>query len=93
MFLLDGYPFVLIEACSEPEQRDHYRMLVQAGVLVRVMNSIKPKNKDSFVAVAVYITKSYIAKRFLVYQPDRDSQAVRTSNCFNPSLRSLSHLS
>ena len=83
MFLLDGYPFLLVEVCSDPEHRDRYRLLVHAGILVRVMNSIKPKNKDSFVAVAVYITETYTAERYLVYQPSRDSKVVRIANCFN----------
>ena len=81
MLLLDGYPFLLVEVCSDPGGRDRNRLLVQAGMLVRVMNSIKPKNKDSFVAVAVYITAAYTAERYLVYQPGSD--VVRIANCVN----------
>jgi len=90
MFPLDGYPFVLVEVYSKPEHRDRYQVLVHPGVLVRVMNSIKPKNKDSFVPVAVYNTEAYTAVRCL---PDSNSQIVRIANCFNYSLRNSFHLS
>jgi len=52
-------------------------MLLQAGVLVRVMNPIKPKNKQLFIAVAIYVDARFVAERYLVYQPDRNAQRVR----------------
>ena len=52
-------------------------MLLQVGVLVRVMNSIKPEKKQSFIAVAIYINARWVAERYLVYQPDRGHQLVR----------------
>ena len=76
--LVRNYPFLFIEICS-----DRNRMLLQAGLLVRVMNSFKTGTTvpfNSFIAVAIYITPSAVAERYLVYQPARDEKEVRTIN-------------
>jgi hypothetical protein len=77
LFLLGGVPFILFEICSDPiHESDRRRMLLQAGVLVRVVNSIEPENEESFIAVAVYITRQLVAHRYLVYQPDKKKKEV-----------------
>jgi hypothetical protein len=43
------------------------------------MNTIKTQG-NSFVSVAIYINQGLSAEWSLVYQPDRASQAVRTTN-------------
>jgi hypothetical protein len=54
-------------------------MLLQAGLLVRVVNKIKPE-LESFVAIAIYITEKFTAERYLLYQPDLDKEAVGIPN-------------
>ena len=77
LFLLNKFPFLFFEICSDRNRElDRYRMLLQAGLLVRVVNSIAVKNSESeqtfksFVAVAIYIDAEFTAERYLVYQPD-----------------------
>ena len=73
LFLLKGCPFLFIEICSDRNhEMDRYRMLLQAGLLVRVMNAI---SKQPFIAVAIYINSKFTAERYLVYQ---NSERVRT---------------
>ena len=48
-------------------------MLLQAGLLVRVMNSRSEAAIKSFTAVAIYIKAEFTAERYVVYQPDRKS--------------------
>ena len=74
LFSLNKCPLLLIEISSEKDESDRYRLLVQAGTLVRVMNSIQ--NENWFVCVAVYITRTFDAERFLVYQPDQNTSRV-----------------
>src|SRR5258706_2987525 len=77
LFLLKGCPFLFIEICSDRAQSlDCSRMLLQAGLLVRVMNS-RPEQKGSFTAIAIYINADFTAERYLVYQPDINSKQVR----------------
>jgi len=57
------------------------------------LDQIKPKNNDSFVAVAVYITESFIAERPLVYQPNRNAPAVPIANGFTAQIRSSQFIS
>lgn len=78
-----SYPYLLIEVCSDEEyQLDRYRMLPQAGHLVRVMNSFKDNTEEPFkssIAVAVYVNRVFTAERYLVYQEDRNSPHVRVT--------------
>jgi len=73
LLLLEGYPLLLIEVCSDRwDELDRNRMLLQAGILVRVMNSLKSNHQGefkSFIAVAIYVTAKFIAERYLVGQP------------------------
>ena len=71
LLLLGKCPFLLIEVCSDRVgERDRFWMLLQAGVLVRVMNSYKQK-PESFIAVAIYINSKFTAERYLVGQPQK----------------------
>jgi hypothetical protein len=77
LLLLEGCPFLLIEVCSDPLKLDRFRMLLQAGILVRVMNSIKTDREGefkSFIAVAIYINSNFTAERYLVGQPKANSK-------------------
>jgi len=73
------------------DESDRYRMLVQAGALVRVINSTQ--NENSFICMAVYITRSIVAERFLVYQPDRNASRVNGQLFNSVSLQLISSFS
>ena len=81
LLLLEGYPFLFIEICSDrADEHDRFRMLLQAGILVRVMNSFKRDREgkfESFIAVAIYVNSKFTAERYLVGQPGRQSTEVR----------------
>ena len=78
MFLLNGYPLIIIEICSKDNESDRFRMLLQGSLLVRVMNSIK--STGTFVAMAIYIKNDFVAKRYLIYQLDRKKPDVRITD-------------
>ena len=79
-FLLDDCPSISIEVCSDPRtERDPYRLLLLAGLLVRTINAIKTEG-SSFVAFAIYISHELSAKWYLVYQPERARQDVEITN-------------
>ena len=70
-----------IEVCSQQTESDRFRMLLQAGVLVRVVNGILPGDDHSFVDFAIYITKLFVAELYLIYQPNgRMNKAVGIPN-------------
>ena len=80
LFVLDDCPRISIEVCSDSShERDRYRLLLQAGLLLRTMNTIKTKG-SSFVAVAIYIDHQLSAEWYLVYQPERLDQDVGITN-------------
>ena len=74
LFSLDGCPRINVEVSSDEHQRDRYRMLLQAGLLVRVVNKLTMRG--SFVAIAIYITQKSIAEWYSVYQPRLDDKKV-----------------
>lgn len=80
LLLLEGYPFLFIEICSDrADELDRFRMLLQAGILVRVMNSFKSDHKgkfESFIAVAIYVNSTFTAERYLVGQPQPGTQSA-----------------
>jgi hypothetical protein len=80
LLLLEGYPFLFIEICSDRvDELDRFRMLLQAGILVRVMNSFKSDREgkfESFIAVAIYVNSKFIAERYLVGQPQLGTQST-----------------
>jgi len=51
-------------------------MLLQAGLLVRVVNKLTLRTGNSFVAVAIYITKGFIAEWYFVYQVKLEEDKV-----------------
>jgi hypothetical protein len=77
MFLSSGYPLVLLEKCSNGREVDRIRMLLQGGLLVRSMNSMKNMGSESFVAMAIYFANNALTKRYLLYQPNRREPDVR----------------
>ena len=78
LFSVHTCPLIPIEVCSKPNKIDEFRMLLQAGLLVRVVNSQKQKERTSeqdapvnpFVAIAIYITGECTANRYIVYQAE-----------------------
>src|SRR5260221_11217302 len=81
VLLLDGCPFVVCEVVSDSNYEDRLRMLVQAGVLVRLMNSMKADKTKSFVVMAIYIQEGFSAERCLVYQPKLADISVCIALC------------
>ena len=80
LFSLDTCPCINIEVCSDPVyNHDRYRLLLQSGLLVRTINTIKTQG-SSFVSVAIYINEGYSAEWYLVYQPDRADPKVGITN-------------
>ena len=84
-------PFRLLSRCvCRPHRRQDspqsrrvapLRLLLQAGVLVRVVNRILPEDDHSFVDFAIYITKQLIAELYFVYQPNgKMDEAVGVPN-------------
>lgn len=61
-------------------ESDRFRLLLQAGLLVRTMNAKIGTMGDSFVSVAIYIDKELSATWYLVYQPVEGSLVVRIRN-------------
>ena len=57
-------------------------MLLQAGLLVRLMNSQKPSNSKMFIAVAIYINAQFTAGRYLVYNDSNDVGIISQSWIF-----------
>ena len=95
LFELEGCPFITITKDSDREEKnDRDRMLLETGLLVRVVNSLESKNErpSSFVAVAIYIRVDLYVQRYLVYQPDRSSQEVWTTNILQKSRTIAAHL-
>jgi len=74
LFSLDTCPRIHIEVSSSTRQRDCHRILLQAGLFVRVVNRLT--RRSSFVAIAIYITTEFIAEWYFVYQPQLDDKKV-----------------
>ena len=80
LLLVDGFPFLIFEFCSNcAQEHDRSQMLLQAAVLVRIMNSIRSEQGESelFIGVAIYINSKFTAERYLVGQFQPSSPTVR----------------
>ena len=76
LFSLDTCPQINIEISTRENQRDRYRMLLQAGLLVRVVNKLAFPTRNPFVVIAIYITKGFTAEWYLVYQVEPSNKKV-----------------
>ena len=77
LLTLGDYPFLVVEKCSDlRKEKDRPRMLLHAGLLVRIMNSLKPKESAPFVAVAIYLSAKGVAERYMLYQRVETSPRV-----------------
>jgi len=76
LFSLNACPQINFEVGSEADHRDPYRMLLQAGLLVRVVNKLTIRPRNSFVAIAIYITNGFIAEWYFVYQVKLEEKKV-----------------
>jgi len=80
-------PRVLVEVCSDQvEGKDHIRLLIQAGCVVRLANLWTEGN---FFLMAIYVDKSRVIHRHLVYQPPQTpdvelSKVYYTTQLFYP---------
>src|SRR5260221_10516979 len=74
LLCLQDCPFVLVEVISDFYKKALYRMLIQAGIAVRLSNSMKTDTTKSFVFMAVYINEHFHAERHLRYQPNPQSE-------------------
>ncbi|KAF8494270.1 hypothetical protein JB92DRAFT_2818527 [Gautieria morchelliformis] len=82
--LVDGYPHMLMEIMSRPDECDCFRMLLQAACLVRLSNALRRTKKDPFIMTAIYIDSKFYATRYLLWQPENHGTDVRyTSEEFN----------
>jgi hypothetical protein len=79
LFSVNTCPLVLIENESQANGSDRIRMLLQAGLLVRVVNRVGPGNQ-SFVVMCLYLRRQSTAERYFVYQPDTGQQSVGIPN-------------
>jgi hypothetical protein len=62
---VDGFPCAHMDIRSDSSESDRERMLVQAGCLVRGVNSLTDLN---FIDYCVYVDGDRKATRYLVYQ-------------------------
>ena len=76
-------PLSICEVSSDQYEADCWRMLAQALPVVRFGNHIlKDEYRGEFFVVAIYMTDSFIAKRYILYQPkeDRNDRIVIVSS-------------
>ena len=80
-------PFVIGEVVSDQKRSDQWWMLLQAIVLVRTGNCLlKDGFTKPFFVIAVFITDQSIAKRYILYKPDKGSREVRSHACLQDIL-------
>jgi hypothetical protein len=81
VLFLHSLPFVVIEYCSDRQREDdRNRLMLQAGLYVRIMNALNGGDQvefKSFTLMVIYISADSVAERYLVYQPERDLTNVR----------------
>lgn len=91
LFSVETWPCLNIEICSQSNQSDRFRMVLQAALLVRVVNGERRRQRAddkqdplerSFVMIAIYVTQRLTAERYLIYQPDLNHPSVGISNPF-----------
>ncbi|KAH9165865.1 hypothetical protein EDB89DRAFT_2076393 [Lactarius sanguifluus] len=85
-----GLPRVAVEVNSNPPDRptvDLYRLMLQAASVVRFANSFINvyKQKKSFVFVAIFISHTGLADRYLLYQRGDSRMVWRKRRCFRLS--------
>jgi hypothetical protein len=82
------YPLMVVEKCSDRKnEQDRSRMLLQTGLLTRVMNSLKPQESRPFVAVAIYLNGSGVAERYIFYPSEEMPSRVRITNVSHAPLQ------
>ena len=68
-----------MEVYSLSQEKDKHRMMVQAASMVRYANTLRAyKEKKTFIFVAIFISQTAVAERYLLFQQGGDSQHVRT---------------
>jgi hypothetical protein len=70
-------PLVIGEIVSQQNEKDRFRMLLQAIALARLVSEIrKPKSKVQPFIVAVYVTGDMVAERYIVMKEGASSDKV-----------------
>ena len=67
--------YLLVEVQSDQNEGDRYRMLLQAACVARLGRLAFDK---PFIVMALYIDYAGMVTRYLVFQPDSDSERVCT---------------
>src|SRR6266436_1405434 len=73
---------------------DEFRMLLQAACFARIGNWLRDRTHDKpIVIMAIYISKDFMARQHVVYQPDVNSMAVVFHWVFTESLWLMQYFS
>jgi len=68
---IHNIPHLLLEVHSQPNEGDHFRMLLQAACISRIGSWLRaPTSGNSIVIMAIYIDKLFRAHQHFLCQPD-----------------------
>jgi hypothetical protein len=88
------FPHIILEVNSQPNEGDEFRMLLQAACFARIGNWLRDRTHDKpIVIMAIYISKDFMARQHVVYQPDVNSMAVVFHWVFTESLWLMQYFS
>jgi hypothetical protein len=74
---INTFPHLLLEVNSHSNERDRFRMLLQAACISRIGNSLRTSTLGNPVVImAIYIDEHYKAHQYLLCQPDLRSTEV-----------------
>lgn len=76
MFSIDGFPRLIVEVNSIPQEdhpTDRTRMLLQGAFVVRFANKFITTFKRKFVLITFYIAASGIAEQLTLFQEEGSS--------------------
>ena len=72
-----GLPLVIGEVVSCPNEKDRFRMLLQAIALARLVSELrKSESTEQLFIVAIYMTKELTAERYIVMKSRAESDEV-----------------
>ncbi|KAI9513064.1 kinase-like domain-containing protein [Russula earlei] len=74
---INGFPHLLLEVFSERNERDRFRMLLQASCITRIANWLRASTtKETILVMAIYIDQDFQAHQYLLWQPDETPEQV-----------------
>lgn len=74
---------IIAEIVSENNESDRYRMLCQAIVATRVAKYLLKESSDTFVLMAIYVTRNFVAERYLVSQTNSSMEVQIVQDNFD----------